>query len=63
MSKKSKSRTGVMGIAVVLLVAFISLLLDQDIGTPLLLAITVIVVMVNDILYMTELSNQRDTVQ
>jgi len=63
MSKKSKSRTGVMGIAVVLLVAFISLLLDQDIGTPLLLAIPVIVVMVNVILYMTELSNQRDTVQ
>lgn len=62
-TKKSKNRMGLMGITAVLLIAFIRPLLDQDIGAVLLLAIPVIIVMVISFLYITELSNQRNTVR
>lgn len=62
-SKKSRSRTGVMGITAVLLVVFIRPLLNQNIGTSLLLAIPVVLVLIIANLYMTELSSERETVR
>ena len=61
--KKSRSRTGVIGIIAVLLVAFIRPLLDQDFGTSLLLATPVVLVMVIASLYLTELFNKQETVR
>lgn len=62
-SKKSKNKTGIIGVIAVILSAILLTFLDQDAGTSLLIAIPIVISLIIVTLFFTELSNEQETLR
>lgn len=60
-SKRSRNKTGIIGVITVILSAILFTFLDQDGGTSLLIAIPIVILLMLVSLFLTELSNERET--